>query len=57
MGTSSEALMVRGRSEHKKSGRRRRLRSKSKGSTKRKIRKMSVPFVAIRGIGRKIAHF
>ena len=57
MDTGSEALMVRGRSKHKKSGRRGRSCSKSKGSTKRKIGKMSVPSVVIRGIGRKIAHF
>ena len=42
--TSSEALMVRGRFEQKKSGRRGRSHSKSKGFTKRKIGKDECAF-------------
>ena len=53
MDTSSEALMVRGRSEHKKSGRRGRLRSKSKGSTKRKIGKDECAFCHNKGHWKK----
>ena len=53
MDTSSEALMVRGRSEHKKSGRRGRLRSKSKGSTKRKIGKYECVFCRNKGHWKK----
>ena len=57
MDTSSEALTVRGRSKHKKSGRRGRLHSKLKGSTKRKIGKDECAICHNKGVGRRIAHF
>ena len=56
MDTSSEALTIRGKSEHKKFGRRGRSRSKSKGSTKRKFGKDECVFYR-NNIGRKNAHF
>ena len=53
MDIGSEALLVRGRFEHKKSSRRSRSRSKSKESTKRKIGKDECAFCCNKGHWKK----
>ena len=57
MDTSSEALVIRGMSEHKKSSRKVDHALSQKDLQNGKLGKISVPSVAIRDIGRKTTHF
>ena len=57
MDTSSEALVIRGMFEHKKSSRKVDHALSQKDLQNGKLGKISVPSVAIRDIGRKTTHF